>query len=87
MHERARAEQLVAEARQVVQEQSGLERVRPLIADLQQLVHGLPSSAAAQPAGVGAGTGSGDGPGAGPGAGQGAGTGDDEVIDAEFTRE
>src|SRR3982074_3392292 len=47
VHEKARAEQLVADARQAIQEQAGLDRVRPLIADLQQVVHGLPASASA----------------------------------------
>jgi molecular chaperone DnaK len=80
VHEKARAEQLVADARQAVQEQAGLDRVRPLIADAQQLIQALPASAAAA-AGAGAQT------------GNGAGThgetadGDEEVIDAEFTRE
>src|SRR3954466_10755484 len=48
VHEKARAEQLIAEARQAVQEQAGLDRTRPLIADLQQVVHGLPASASAR---------------------------------------
>ena len=43
VHEKARAEQLVAEARAAIEEKAGLDRVRPLIADLQQLVHGLPA--------------------------------------------
>src|SRR3954467_7416706 len=59
VHEKARAEQVVADARQAISEQAGLDRVRPLIADLQQLMSALPASAAAaQPAG-------GDGNGAG----------------------
>ncbi|MDX6725171.1 MAG: molecular chaperone DnaK [Solirubrobacteraceae bacterium] len=91
VNEKARAEQLVSEARQAIQEQAGLDRVRPLTADLQQMLHGLPASAAA--AGAASGAGAGAGAGAGPsgdggsnGGGQGA-TDDDEVIDAEFTRE
>ncbi len=40
VNEKARAEQLVADARQAIQEEAGLDRVRPLIADLQQVVHG-----------------------------------------------
>jgi molecular chaperone DnaK len=78
VNEKARAEQLVAGARQAIEEQAGLDRVRPLIADLQQVIHGLPSAASA-----GAPTG-----------GNGAGDGvpsqeadDEEVVDAEFTRE
>ena len=47
VHEKARAEQLVADARQAIQEQAGLDRVRPLISDLQQIVQALPSAAAA----------------------------------------
>src|SRR5919112_246648 len=46
VNEKARAEQLVADARQAIQEQAGLDRVRPLIADAQQLVSALPASAA-----------------------------------------
>jgi len=87
VNEKARAEQLVADARQAVQEQAGLDRVRPLIADLQQLVQALPASAAA---GAGAGAGAG-GPSGGNGAGDGssadASDDDEEVVDAEFTRE
>jgi len=58
VNDKARAEQLVADARQAIQEQAGLDRVRPLIADLQQMVHSLPASAsaaAAQTSGNGAG--------------------------------
>ena len=43
VHEKARAEQLVADARQAIEEEAGLDRVRPLIADLQQIVHALPA--------------------------------------------
>jgi molecular chaperone DnaK len=76
VHEKARAEQLVGDARRAIEEEAGLDRVRPLIADLQQLVSSLPASAAAaSPSG---------GPDEG---GEGAeGTPDDEVVDAEFTR-
>ncbi|MEA2397448.1 MAG: molecular chaperone DnaK, partial [Thermoleophilaceae bacterium] len=83
VHEKARAEQLVADARKAIEEQAGLDRVRPLIADLQQVVHGLPAaaSAAGQAAGNG---GAGNGAAADGGAGD---AGDDEVVDAEFTRE
>ena len=37
VHEKARAEQLIADARQAVQERPAIDRLRPLIADLQQL--------------------------------------------------
>ncbi len=78
VHEKARAEQLIADARQALEEQVGLDRVRPLISDLQQLLQSLPS-AAASPAGEAAG-------------GNGGASGqeqpeDEEVVDAEFTRE
>ena len=52
VHEKARAEQLVADARAAIQGQAGLDRVRPLSADLQQLLHSLPATASA-PAGAG----------------------------------
>jgi molecular chaperone DnaK len=80
VNERARAEQLIADARQAVQDQAGLDRVRPLIADLQQILHSLPSVAAA-PAGAQTGGNGASGDGAGDEAG------DEEVVDAEFTRE
>jgi molecular chaperone DnaK len=82
VHEKARAEQLVADARQAVQDQAGLDRVRPLIADLQQMLHSLPASA--EPVGAAAG---GDGAGNGADAGGQAGAEEEEVVDAEFTRE
>ena len=82
VNEKARAEQLVSDARQAIQEQAGLDRVRPLVADLQQMVHSLPASAsAAAAAGAGNGT-RGNGAGAADGA-----TEDEEVVDAEFTRD
>jgi molecular chaperone DnaK len=83
VHEKARAEQLIADARAAIADQAGLDRVRPLIADLQQVVHGLPS-AAAEPASAGAAGGNG-----GPVGNGAAAESDDEeeVVDAEFTRE
>ncbi|HTP18138.1 MAG TPA: molecular chaperone DnaK [Solirubrobacteraceae bacterium] len=80
VNEKARAEQLVAEARRAISEQAGIERVRPMLSDLQQLVQSLPASAA-----VGAAAGA-DGAG-GNGAGATDQAGDEEVVDAEFTRE
>ena len=79
-NDKARAEQLVADARQAIQEQAGLDRVRPLIADLQQMVHSLPASAsaAAEPAARAGGNGAGA---------TGQAASDEEVVDAEFTRE
>jgi molecular chaperone DnaK len=78
VHEKARAEQLIADARKAVEEQASLDRVRPLSADLQQIIHALPTAASAS---VGAGASS-PGDGAAPRSGD-----DDEVVDADFTRE
>jgi molecular chaperone DnaK len=74
-HDRARAELLVSEARQVVQEQAPMDRVQSLTSELQQVLYGL------QPAQA-----TGDGRAAGAGNGQGAATADDDVVDAEFDR-
>jgi molecular chaperone DnaK len=79
VHEKARAETLVAEARQAIADEVGIERLRPLIADLQQLVQALPASASSAAPGAG-----------GDGAGhedETATADDEEVVDAEFTRE
>jgi molecular chaperone DnaK len=84
VNEKARAEQLIADARQAVQEQAGLDRVRPLIADLQQVTHSLPASASAAAGAAGNGSG---GEGSGNGAGGETAGDDEEVVDAEFTRE
>jgi molecular chaperone DnaK len=78
VHEKARAEQLIADAREAIEQQAGLDRVRPLIADLQQVVQALPAAASAA---AGAGQAGGDGGAATEG------DADEEVIDAEFTRE
>ena len=85
VNEKARAEQLVADARQAISERAGLDRVRPLIADLEQIAHALPASASAA---AGAASSTGNGAPAGGGNGDQA-TADDEeeVVDAEFTRE
>jgi molecular chaperone DnaK len=79
VNEKARAEQAVADARAAVNDQAGLDRVRPLISDLQQLVNSLPAAAqASAPSGA---NGAGDGDG-------GAETAEDEdVVDAEFSRD
>ncbi|MGZ6593638.1 MAG: molecular chaperone DnaK [Gaiellaceae bacterium] len=74
VHEKARAEQLIADARKAIEEQAGLDRVRPLIADLQQVVHGLPTTAAAAAT-------SGNGRPAEEEAEE------EDVVDAEFTRD
>ncbi|MFF8605685.1 molecular chaperone DnaK [Streptomyces sp. NPDC015346] len=83
VHDKARAESLIADARQAVKEEAPLDRVRSLTADLQQMLHGL-AAAGGGPGGPGPGPG---GPGAGPGpqgGPGGPGPGGDDVIDAEF---
>src|SRR5215467_4095198 len=72
VHEKARAEALISDAREAINGEAALDRLRGLTSDLQQVYHGL---AAAQP---------GAGPQAGPGDGSGQ-CGDDDVIDADVT--
>ncbi|GGK78667.1 chaperone protein DnaK [Sphaerisporangium melleum] len=82
VHEKARAEQLVGDARRAVREEAPVERLRDLIAELQQVYHGLAGvSARQEPAGAEPGA----GPSATQGAGQGRKAGGEDVIDAEFT--
>jgi molecular chaperone DnaK len=81
VHEKARAEQLVSDARAAIEAQSGLDAVRPLISDLQQALQSI----AAAPSAAGAPTGGGPGNG-GPAGGAGSASDDEEVVDAEFTR-
>jgi molecular chaperone DnaK len=76
VHEKARAEQLVADARKAIEDEAGLDRVRSLAADLQQVIHGLPASAAAAAS-------AGDG----NGSGTEETTEEEDVVDAEFTRD
>src|SRR6202023_3106747 len=75
-HDRARAEMLVADARQAVKDEAPLERVQSLTSELQQVLYGL------QPAPAGGGNGQ-QQP---AGNGQGSRGGDDDVVDAEFDR-
>src|SRR5215468_7148942 len=70
VHEKARAENLVADARQALKEDAPLTRLRELTGELQQVYHGL--GAAPGPQGGPSGTSQGD-------------DGDEDVIDAEFT--
>ncbi|WP_329544138.1 molecular chaperone DnaK [Streptomyces sp. NBC_01356] len=84
-HEKARAEMLVAEAREAVKNEAGVDKVRPLASELQQVFAGLAAHQAGSAAGGPAGTGSPDGSGTGGTAPGGAG-GDDDVIDAEFDK-
>jgi molecular chaperone DnaK len=77
MHERARAETMIQEIRQLVQNQStDMARLRQLSSDLQQLATGLASAGYAQETAGSAGRGGRTGPQRGGAA--------DEVIDAEF---
>jgi molecular chaperone DnaK len=76
VNEKARAEQLISDARAAINEQASLDRVRPLISDLQQVLQSLPAAAQAGAASSG-----------GNGAGAEAAEEEEEVIDAEFTRE
>ncbi|MFE4574304.1 molecular chaperone DnaK [Streptomyces chartreusis] len=84
-HEKARAEMLVAEAREAVKNEAGVDKVRPLTSELQQVFAGLAAHQAGAAAGGPADTGSPDGAGPGEAAPGGAGD-DDDVIDAEFDK-
>ncbi|MFJ9148004.1 molecular chaperone DnaK [Streptomyces sp. NPDC102270] len=84
-HEKARAEMLVAEARDAVKNEAGVDKVRPLASELQQVFAGLAAHQAGAAAGGPADTGSPDGSAPGGAAPGGAG-GDDDVIDAEFDK-
>ncbi|MFF4745239.1 molecular chaperone DnaK [Streptomyces sp. NPDC047980] len=87
-HEKARAEMLVGDARQAVQEEAPVDRVRSLTSELQQMHASLSAhqaGAAAGGAAAGAAAG-GAGTGADQGASVGAGGSDDDVIDAEFDK-
>ena len=81
-HERARAEMLIGEAHQAIQQEAPLERVRNLTSELQQVYQALAAR-------VGAGVGDGGfGGGASPQDGSPGGTGSaaDDVVDADFDR-
>ncbi|MEU3776380.1 molecular chaperone DnaK [Streptomyces sp. NPDC032472] len=86
VHEKARAETLVADARQAVKEEAPLDRVRSLTGDLQQVLHGLAAVGTGGPGGAGGAGGgtAGPGPQGGPGGGPAGAGGGDDVIDAEF---
>ncbi|WP_462189000.1 MULTISPECIES: molecular chaperone DnaK [unclassified Frankia] len=95
-HEKARADLLVTDARQAINEEAPVDRARALTSDLQQIYHGLAAARTGQ-AGPTEGTGGSpaDTAPGGPGGPQpppggstpGGGTpGDDDVIDAEFDR-
>src|SRR6476469_1682618 len=73
-HERARAEMLVADARQAVADQAPMDRARELTSELQQVLAGLQAASTNYAADVGGAT-----------AGE-PGAADDDVIDAECDR-
>jgi molecular chaperone DnaK len=72
VHEKARAEQLVADARQAVKDNAPLDRLRSLTTELQQVFYGLGATT----------TVSGD---ADASVDSASGASDDDVIDADFT--
>ncbi|MGA5362542.1 molecular chaperone DnaK [Streptomyces purpurascens] len=83
-HEKARAEMLVSDARAAVKEEAGVERVRPLTSELQQVLTGLAAhQGGATTSGPDQDT-TGDGA---TGGGPSGGGGDDDVIDAEFDKD
>ncbi|MEU8382401.1 molecular chaperone DnaK, partial [Streptosporangium sp. NPDC048865] len=85
VHEKARADMLAHDARDAIKQEAPLDRVRSLIAELQQVFHSLGAAGSAAPgAGAGAGAGAAGGPG-GAGAPGSPGGRDDDVIDAVFT--
>jgi molecular chaperone DnaK len=87
-HEKARAEMLLADARQAIKEEAPLDRVRSLTGEVQQVYQGLMThqgmGSGGQPQGGPGGPGQGQNQGQNQGQGQG-GQGDD-VIDADFTQ-
>ncbi|WP_113700599.1 molecular chaperone DnaK [Nonomuraea lactucae] len=73
VHEKARAGQLVEEARQAIKEEAPIDRLRTLSGELQQVYHSLGAAA-------------GGGPSVPPqGRTEGVPGGEEDVIDAEFT--
>jgi molecular chaperone DnaK len=80
VHDKARAELLVGQARDAVSNQADVGAARELISELQQLQSALSASAAATAATAGAGQGSASQPGASEDAD------DDDIVDAEFDR-
>ncbi|MEU6804632.1 molecular chaperone DnaK [Streptomyces neyagawaensis] len=83
-HEKARAEMLVADARAAVKEEAGVERVRPLTSELQQVLSALSAHQGGATTGGPDQDTTGDGA---TGGGPSGGGGDDDVIDAEFDKD
>ncbi|MCX4426759.1 molecular chaperone DnaK [Streptomyces mirabilis] len=80
-HERARADMLVADAREAVQQQASPDKARPLTSELQQVLASLAQYQAGAAAQAQAGTGTGTEDTASASA-----TAGDDVIDAEFDK-
>ena len=87
VHEKSRSEQLIADARQAVQdENTAKDRFQQLIGDLQQALNMLASAAASARQNASGGGPQAVGPGdAGPGGGQQAQ--EEEVVDAEYSEQ
>jgi molecular chaperone DnaK len=83
VHEKARADMLVADVRQALKEEAPVDRLRSLVSELQQVYQSLSAVATSGPAPGG--TGPGPGYGSADGGDGGQGSSDDDVIDAEFT--
>jgi molecular chaperone DnaK len=74
LHEKARAEQMVADARAALKDSAvSMERLRRLASDLEQMAHSL-SASASQPAGAQRSSGASR-----------SGSGAEDVVDAEYT--
>jgi molecular chaperone DnaK len=76
VHERARADNLVTEAREALKADTPLDRLKSMTGELQQVYQSVGAASQGQPAGQGAAPGGGE---------QGQGNDSDDVIDAEFT--
>ncbi|KQC39623.1 molecular chaperone DnaK [Frankia sp. ACN1ag] len=74
-HESARAEQLIADARRALAENADVDRARPIINDLQQILYGLPAAGERETASAPGGTSSSAGGAGAAGAAGGAGAG------------
>jgi molecular chaperone DnaK len=70
VHEKARAEMLISDARQAIKDEAPIDRLRSLISELTGVYQGLGAAAASGPGG---------------GEPRQDGGGQDDVIDAEFT--
>jgi molecular chaperone DnaK len=71
VHEKARAEQLISEARQAIKDDAPVDRLRSLSNDLQQVFHGLGAASTAAASG--------------PAGDPADASADEDVIDADFT--